>query len=221
MPLRGKILEVEGGECSGKGTIIPFFKEVFAGKNVSFLREPGGTPMGEKLRDFLLYSKGLSIDALTEALLFYAPRSENVATLVRPTVVQGMNWVFDRFSTSTEVYQFRARGHADMLDKFRILDDLVVGDCKPDLTLYLDVLPEETMRRLRFGGRPDQISRFDAQPVEYHRKIREGYLEALKTRKHVTINTMARPGESIPECIERVKRESLKVACELFGINLS
>ncbi len=215
---RGKIIVIEGLDGSGKGTVIESLKLALPSDRVFFYREPGGTEMGEKIRQILLDAERSDVHYFTETLLFYASRNEGLQAVVGPKLDAGLDGIFDRFNVSTEVFQFLVNGLGHAISQFRIIDHLVVGNYQPDLTLFLDVEPAEAIRRIRSGSRPDEMSRFDAKPLGYHQKVRAAYFEALKSKNHVVVDTNSQPGESIEQTIERVKREALKIVTDFLNI---
>lgn len=206
---KGKFFVIEGLDGSGKGTVISRLKEVFP--DVVFFREPGGTDIGEEIRKILLYKENFKADYMTETLLFYASRNETVTNIVAPTLSAGKNVCADRFSLSTEVFEFRVNGLEKFLGRLKILDELIVAKYQPELTVFLDVNPKEAVRRIKQNNRPDQLTRFDVKPVGYHKKIRNSYLKALKSRKHVIVDTNSKKFESVNQTIDRVCNEVVKI----------
>ena len=208
---RGKFIVIEGPDGSGKGTVIEKLKERFP--EIVYFREPGGTEIGEEIRKVLLNNPNFNADPMTEALLFYAVRNENLVTIVGPALKRGKNVIADRFSDSTEVYEFRMNGCNDprSLNPFYRLDELVVGDYQPDLVIYLDVSPEEAVRRINKNSRVDGQNRFDLKPLKYHQKVRKAYFKALRRRCCEIIDTNSRRGGSVEETIERVCGEAVAI----------
>lgn len=149
-------------------------------------REPGGTAFAERIRSLLLSCALPPHAALAETLLFYAARADHVEQLVIPALRQGTWVVCDRFSDSTRVYQ----GHAGGLEEGRIesLDGLVLGPLRPDLTFILDLPPEIGLaRRSRrdagdSGG--ETGDKYEARSLEYHARVREGFLDIARREPH-------------------------------------
>ena len=135
----GKFITLEGGEGAGKSTALTFIQQVLIEHNITLLvtREPGGTPLGEKLREMLLDYKNDQMCVDTELLLMFAARAQHLAQLIEPALQQG-RWVLcDRFTDATYAYQGGGRG----IDMKRIeqLEDWVQGERRPDLTIFIRV----------------------------------------------------------------------------------
>ncbi len=177
MPARSRFITFEGGEGSGKSTQARLLAERLkhAGIDTILTREPGGSPFAEQLREFILGGKQAPHPPLAEALLFYAARADHLAATIRPALA-AQNWVIaDRFSDSTRAYQGAAGGvSAADIDA---IDRVVVGDTAPDLTLILDLAPEDGLRRAAErrpeGARTDP---FEARDLDFHRRLRTGFL---------------------------------------------
>ncbi len=171
---RGKFITFEGGEGSGKSTQVALLAERLRGQGIETIvtREPGGTPLGESIRSLVLEA---APETVTELLLFAAARAEHVAKVIRPALDHGTWVVCDRFVDSTRVYQGLLGGApADLIGA---LEAGTVGDTVPDMTLVLDLSPEEGLRRTEARG---TLSRFDAAHEDYHRRLREGFRSIAK-----------------------------------------
>ncbi len=185
--MAGKFITFEGGEGSGKSTQVKLLAERLGARGISSVetREPGGSPFAERLRAVLLSPDVEPHSALSEALLFYAARADHLEKTIRPALARG-EWVLcDRFSDSTLVYQVRA----GLLSKdvFTALEGFVVASTRPDLTLIIDV-PVETglaraaVRRSEPRGADKEArsllaDRYESRDLEFHKKLREGFLE--------------------------------------------
>lgn len=172
---RGRLVTVEGIEGAGKSTHLGTAKARLDAAGIDCLatREPGGTPLAEKIRALLLGVEEDKPDALCELLLVFAARAQHLARLVRPALEAG-KWVLcDRFTDATYAYQGAGRG----VDREAIarLETLVQGELRPDLTFVLDVDPRTGLERARRRGRtPD---RFEREEERFFADIRNGYLE--------------------------------------------
>lgn len=194
MKLGGKFIVLDGPDGSGKGTQIAMLKAMIEAQGGEFVRakDPGGTPIGNRIRHVLLGYDLSEMDARCETLLFMASRAQLVAEVVRPAIAAGKTVVGDRFISATCAYQIAAGfPQEDVLT----LGRLAVGDTWPDLTLILDVPPELGFKRTghtgaatRNGGKDrhfDQLNMFDdaqvdameSRPLEFHRAVRENFLE--------------------------------------------
>lgn len=169
---RGKFITFEGIDGAGKSTHIAGVADLvrLRGLNVVSTREPGGTPLGEKLRELLLHEP---MHLETEAMLMFAARREHLAEVIEPALARG-DWVIcDRFSDATYAYQGGGRG----LDKakFAALEQWVHGHLQPDLTFLFDLAPEVAGGRIAAQGR--ELDRFEQERADFHVRVREAYLE--------------------------------------------
>jgi dTMP kinase len=174
---RGRFITFEGGEGSGKSTqVAALVKRLTTlGLAVMATREPGGSPGAEAVRHVLLSGAAKPLGAHAEAILFAAARDDHVSQTIRPALERGKWVVSDRFADSTRVYQ----GVLSNVDPRFIarLERLTVGDTRPDLTVVLDLPAEvglERAARRRGNGAGD---RFEAEAFDFHKKLREAYLE--------------------------------------------
>ena len=182
---RGKFITFEGIDGAGKSShiagVVDFLRR--HGRTVVSTREPGGTPLGEKLRELLL-SEAMHLE--TEALLMFAARREHLAQLIEPALARGDWVVCDRFSDATYAYQGGGRG----LDKakFAALEQWVHGHLQPDLTFLFDLPPSVAEQRIQTQGRT--LDRFELEKRDFHRRVREAYLEraASHPKRIVVIN---------------------------------
>jgi dTMP kinase len=175
--MRGRFITFEGGEGSGKSTqVATLVKRLTTlGLAVMATREPGGSPGAEAIRHVLLSGAAKPLGAYAEAILFAAARDDHVSQTIRPALERGKWVVSDRFADSTRVYQgVLSNVEARLIAR---LEKLTVGDTRPDLTFVLDVPADvglERAARRRGNGAGD---RFEAEPIDFHRKLREAYLE--------------------------------------------
>ena len=169
---RGKFITFEGGEGVGKSTQAKRLAERLerTGIPVIVTREPGGTTVGEDVRELIL--KHRPTDPVTELLLFAAARAEHVTSVIRPALDEGSWVISDRFIDSTRVYQGKLFGLEPELIK--ILERYTVSPDYPDLTLILDLPADEGVARAEARG---TLSRYDAARIETHETLREGFLE--------------------------------------------
>jgi dTMP kinase len=171
---RGRFITVEGGEGVGKSTNIDFLCDLVRLHSLKVLRtrEPGGTPMAERIRELLLEHGDEPLPDTAELLLFFAARCLHVENLIRPALAAGTWVVCDRFTDTTRAYQGAARG----LDRERIetLASWVHPNLAPDLTLLLDASDAVGLRRAERRGVAD---RMEAEAQRFHGKVREAYLQ--------------------------------------------
>jgi len=169
----GKFITFEGGEGCGKTTHI---KRIAArlrasGRTVLVLREPGGTDVGEQIRQVLQYSKqSAKMLAETELLLFCASRAQLVREIIQPALADGQIVIADRFFDSTTVYQGAGRQLDVAVVKF--INEFAIGDCRPDRTLVIDLDPRIGLERAR--GR-ELFDRMENQSLDFYDRVRQGY----------------------------------------------
>ncbi len=177
---RGLFITFEGGEGAGKSSQIGVLAEKLRalGRKVVVTREPGGSAGGEAVRHVLLSGAAERLGPSMEAVLFAAARADHVDTVIRPAVVAGEDVICDRFMDSSRVYQ----GVTGDLDTafMRALERVTVAGMVPDLTLILDLSPEEGLRRAhkRRGG--DTPDRYEKEEIDIHRRRREAYLDIAR-----------------------------------------
>jgi len=171
-------ITLEGPEGSGKTShvrpLIQFLKE--NGYAVFATREPGGTSIGEQVRQVIHDLKNEEMDARTETLLYQAARAQIVAEVIRPHLAAGEIVISDRFADSTIAYQ--GYGHQQDLDQIRGLVTYATGGLMPDLTILLDVDVNVGMERKTRNG--SEWNRLDAYTIEFHQRVRAGYQEMAK-----------------------------------------
>jgi dTMP kinase len=185
MPLKqkssGKLISFEGSEGSGKSTQIACLAAHFqkTHREVLTTREPGGTEIGEQIRNIIVHnSKGDEMCAETELLLFTAARAQLVREVIAPAMMRGAIVLSDRFLDSSTVYQGIARNLA--ADPVAQINHFAVGNVMPDLTIVIDVPTEVSLARLkqRASDLPDRMER---ENIDFYTKVREGYLVLAKS----------------------------------------
>jgi dTMP kinase len=174
--MRGKFITLEGGEGTGKSTqaaMLALRLEAL-GLGVQLTREPGGSPGAEIIRHVLLSGAAKPLGPEAEAMLFAAARDDHVQCTIRPAIEAGKWVICDRFADSTRVYQ----GTLGRVDEKLIkgLERVSIGDLMPDLTLILDVPVELGLERVRLRRGEAKPDRFEAESVEFHRKLRDAFL---------------------------------------------
>ncbi len=174
-------ITLEGPEGSGKTSHIPYLVEFLREKGYTVFptREPGGTSIGEQIRDVLHSLKNAEMNPRTETLLYQAARAQFVEQILKPHLAANEIVISDRYSDSTIAYQ--GYGHQQNLSQVRALVNYATGGLVPDLTLLLDVdvevgLQRSEQRRAKGG----EWNRLDAYQLDFHRRVRAGYLELAK-----------------------------------------
>lgn len=169
--MSGKFITLEGVDGAGKSTHLVWLVNHLRaqGRTVVQTREPGGTPLGEKLRELLLHE---SMHLETEALLMFAARREHLELVIKPAVARGDWVVCDRFTDASFAYQGGGRGLS--VEKLAQLENWVQGDFQPDLTLLFD-LPIDIAAQ-RMAGAARQLDRFEQEQADFHERVRAAYL---------------------------------------------
>ena len=170
--MRGKFLSFEGGDGAGKSTQIALLSEALKRSGITRVvtREPGGTPLAEDIRQWVLHET-VAINATTEALLIFAARAQHTAEVIEPALEAG-KWVLcDRYTDASYAYQGGGRGVP--FEVIESLEAIATGGLKPDLTFFLELSVEEGVRRT--GGRNSVQDRFEAQENEFKKRVRSAY----------------------------------------------
>ncbi|MEC8633847.1 MAG: dTMP kinase [Pseudomonadota bacterium] len=164
---------LEGGEGAGKSTSRDYIVSLLEEYNVPFVqtREPGGTPIGEALRELLLSNEGTAPSVTTELLMVFAARAQHLYEIIEPALRDG-KWVLcDRFTDATYAYQGYGRGFD--LGEIEALESLVQRGRRPDITLLFDIDPKLGMARVMQRA---ELDRFEEEELEFFQRVREGYL---------------------------------------------
>ena len=170
----GKFITLEGVDGAGKTTHIEFIKNYLSDLNINYVmtREPGGTALGEKLRDILLHDE---MNPQTETMLMFAARNEHIDKVIRPNLIKGAVVISDRFTDATYAYQAGGKGVKD--EKIDILKKWVQEDLRPDLTFLFDLPVEVSIERL---NKTRKLDKFEREDKSFHKKIREKYLTLVE-----------------------------------------
>lgn len=184
--MTGKFIALEGGEGAGKSTNAQFIKQQLEARGFEVLltREPGGTPLGEKVRAILLDTTLPAMTPTTEALLMFAARAEHYAQVIAPALAAGQWVISDRFVDASFAYQGAARGLGS--NKIAELADWTLPNVQADLTLVFDLPVEVGMMRVQARG--GVIDRFEQEPPAFFEQVRQAYLErAAKMPSHYCV----------------------------------
>ena len=171
----------EGGDGSGKSTQVNFLFDYLTSKKIDSIktREPGGTPSAEVLRELLTKGETNKWQPITEALLMWAARFEHIHEVINPSLEMGKTVICDRFYDSTYAYQGIA--HNLGLEKMIELKSLIIGNIEPSVTFILDIDPEIGLERTKDRGNSE--NRFENFDLEFHKKIRKGFLDIASKYK--------------------------------------
>ncbi|MCE2453324.1 MAG: dTMP kinase [Nitrospinae bacterium] len=204
--MRGRFITFEGVEGCGKSTQMAHLRAWMEGAGLPVLatREPGGTKVGEGIRELLLIPRDEGLDAATELLLYEADRAQHVSEVIRPALEAGTHVLCDRFFDSTTAYQAFGRG----LDEEMVLElnRLASGGLVPDLTLLFSVMLEEGLNRARGGSSGDRL---EGESLAFHRRVQAGFM-ALANREPGRFCIL---GEG---AIEQVHEEVVAIVKERF-----
>jgi len=171
----GRFLTVEGIEGVGKTTQVARLSEALRARGIDHVvtREPGGTPLAEKIREIVLNAQGEPLPPTAELLLMFAARAVHLANHVEPHLKAGRWVVCDRFTDATYAYQGGGRGLNT--DHIRQLETMVQGSRRPDLTVLLDAPVEQALRRARQRNAGAATDRFESERVEFFERVRAAY----------------------------------------------
>ena len=203
---KGAFITIEGTEGVGKSTSVAFIRKYFEskGQKIVVTREPGGTHLGERIREWVLQSKPGSLAADTEILLMYAARAHHVHKVIRPALASGAWVICDRFTDATDAYQGAGRGTDGKL--LQELDEIVLHGLKPDLTLLLDAPLAIGFNRIRNRA----LDHFEKEDRVFFERVRERYLEiAAAEPQRVKVIDAAQTEEDV--------QRSLRIALENFA----
>lgn len=217
MAKKGLFITFEGGEGTGKSTQLKLLADFLAQRNISVVttKEPGGTEVGQELRRILVTGDKDKMDAVAEALLYYADRRIHMTKKVWPALEEG-KWVLsDRFADSTVAYQYYGYNKRVPYQTLENLYKLTVGDFKPDLTILLDIDPEIGLARslAKAGNMTVKETRHESRALEFHNNLRNGYLEMAQKEpeRFVVLNA--------DKTIEDLHQEIIKVVMERLKLN--
>ena len=206
---KGLFITFEGIDGCGKSTQMLKLSEYFNAKYIPYmiLREPGGTVVGEKIRELLLDKKNDGMDPVCELLLFEAARAQIVSEVIRPSLESGMTILCDRFFDSTYAYQGFARGLGS--GTVEMLNMTATSGLKPDITFLLDLDPEAALERR--GIRGEAEDRMEALGLKFQEDVRAGYLDlASKEDRVVLIDASKTPDEIFEEIVKVVDEKVSK-----------
>jgi len=170
----GKFITLEGVDGAGKTSHIEFIKEYLTNLKLDFImtREPGGTELGERLREILLHDE---MTPKTETILMFAARNEHIEKVIRPGLTSGAIVISDRFTDASYAYQSGGKGVED--EAIDVLKDLVQKNLQPDLTFLFDLPVEVSIKRLK---KTRKLDKFEKEEKDFHENVRKKYLMLAK-----------------------------------------
>lgn len=204
--LKGKSISFEGGEGSGKGTLLKSVIAELSKHNLDILstREPGGTKISEQIRNVILDKENTDMCFETEALLYAASRAQLMSEIIFPAIKDNKTILFDRFVDSSCVYQGVARGIG--ADAVMNINTFATKNWLPDKTIILDIAPEIGLERISSNNR--ETNRLDLESIEFHKKIREGYHElAAKYPERIVLVDASKSPEEVLEDVLEILRQ--------------
>lgn len=205
--MKAKFIVIEGLEGAGKSSAIACCQRVLAAHQVEFIntREPGGTPLAEQLRSVVKGNHDETLSDATELLLMYAARSQLVENKIKPALNSGV-WVLgDRHDLSSQAYQ--GGGRQIPQAHLTSLADIVLGDLKPDLTIYLDIEPSLGLERARGRG---ELDRIELEHISFFERTRSAYLNAVNSDSSIKLIDASQPMAAVHHDIEHVLTVFLK-----------
>lgn len=175
--MKGLFIALEGPDGSGKSTIAKLIGEYLKARDIAHIvtREPGGTQIGEKIRDLILDKENTHMSDETEALLYAASRSQHVDEKIAPALKEGKVVLCDRFVLSSLAYQGGGRGLG--IERVKIINDFAIKDVYPDLILFFHIDPSITLKRKIDDI---EVDRLELEGDEFHKNVYKGYMEVLK-----------------------------------------
>lgn len=204
---RGKFITVEGIEGVGKSTNVDFLASAIKaqGFEVICTREPGGTPIAERIRQILLEHGEEPLPDIAELLLFFASRALHISNKIRPALEAGKWVICDRFTDASRAYQGSGRGFD--LQRINLLADWVQDELQPDMTLLLDAPAEIGMQRAEQRGETDRL---ESEQISFYKRVRAGYLALAEAQpERFSVVDAARPLPEVQASIAVALRQIL------------
>lgn len=201
---KGLFITFEGLDASGKTTQVKSLTQALEARGIEYIltREPGGTELGETLRDMLLSHRYTGMSKRAEMLLYAASRAQHVEELIRPSLLAGKYVICDRFIDSSLVYQGLGLG-LGIEDVYKV-NMLAIESLLPDLTIVLELSAEQSLQRLEVRGGLDRI---ESRSLEYHQRVSEGYrqLKKLFPERIVSFDGSLSPGDITRAIMEKIE----------------
>ncbi len=206
--MKGIFISIEGMDGSGKSTQIKYMKDFFEARGHSVLhtREPGGTAIGEKIRELVLNNDYQEMSDITEALLYAASRAQHVKEVIRPALNEGKIVLCDRYVDSSMVYQGSGRGLG--YEAIKSINDFATSCLTPDLTILFDIEPQMSLQRINIGEEGDRLER---ETLDFHVKAHSAYMElANMYAERIKVIKANRVIEEIRGDVEQLLEKLLK-----------
>lgn len=206
--MSGIFITLEGPDGSGKSTVVESLSEYFNNSKIDYIftREPGGTDIGEDIRNIILDNKNTLMFSRTEALLYAASRSQHVHEKIKPALQAGKVVLCERFVLSSLVYQGIGRGLG--VGDVKAINDFGIEGLKPDLTLFFDIDPIVSLKRKRVG---DNVDRLEMEGAGFHREVYKGYLELINMYpENIVVIDASKSAEKVFEQVKKEVENKLK-----------
>lgn len=205
-----KFITIEGGEGSGKTSIIKLLLEDLKKENIDAIstREPGGSKIAEQIRNVILNVDNVNMDYMTEALLYAASRRQHLEEVVKPAIDGGKLVICDRYIDSSLAYQGYARNLG--IDNVYNINMYATNGFLPDLTILIDIPPEVGLERIKKNSR--EVDRLDLEKISFHKKVHEGYLlVSKKFSSRIVIVDGNKPLDDVYKDVKKIIEERLKL----------
>lgn len=212
--MKGKFIVIEGIDYSGKGTQVDLLRAHFP--NLFYTREPGGTPLAEQIRALVLLKDGLQSNPLADFFLFLAARASHVTDVISKKLEEGTHVICDRYDSSTYAFQIAAEERKELEPLFWAVRERLTEAYRPDAYIILDLPADVAIKRSEAGGSKHQ-TRFDAKPLEYHKRVREGLMAFAEKVEASNYGTKVHfvDASRTPELISEDLR---KVVADIIGL---
>lgn len=200
--MRGIFITLEGPDGSGKSTIVKLLSNYLEERKIDFIftREPGGTPIGEDIRDIILSNKNIHMSPRTEALLYAASRSQHISEKIKPALEEGKVVICERFVLSSLAYQGVARKLG--IEDVNSINEFAIEGVNPDLTLFFDIDPIYALNRKTNKKEGDRLEK---EGLNFHKEVYDGYKELISMYpENIKIIDASKP---VRETFEQVRKE--------------
>ncbi|KAB3531808.1 dTMP kinase [Alkaliphilus serpentinus] len=206
--MKGKFITIEGLDGAGKSTQINYMKSYLEKKGFKVLltREPGGTNIGEKIRDIVLDKAHAEMDSVTEALLYAASRAQHVSQVIMPALTRGEIVLCDRFVDSSMVYQGRGRNLG--FDAVKAVNDFATRGLEPNLTLLFNINPDTSLKRINERGPGDRL---EEEKPQFHFSVHKAYMDlAQRFTNRIKVINASQGIEDIRKEVEDILEKLIK-----------
>jgi dTMP kinase len=211
--MKGKLIVIEGPDGSGKSTQIDIMRKYLEDKGFDVVetREPGGTKIGEKIRDIILDTENTEMDPVCEALLYAASRAQHVSEVIKPEIEKGKIVICTRYIYSSLVYQGIGRGLG--VDMVSAINTAAIQGMMPDLTLLFDIDPVVGIKRKISDGKADRL---ELEDIKFHKKVYNGYKEIASLYKDIKVIDASRSIDEIQKSVLEIIDKTLDIGSKNY-----